>query len=939
MIHKIMAKLAFSLALVVLIASPIFAQNNGRISGKITDASTGEDLPFANIAIEGTNFGSVSDRFGYYQISGVPFGNYTLIVRYVGYENYSSNIVLDNANNPTTVDIKINATGYEIEEVVVGGVLQGQRKALNQQLNATQIKNVLSREEMEKYPDVNTAEVLQRMPGVSISRSQGEGSFVYIRGTDPRLTGITVDGQKLANTENESRSLNLGIINASQLASIEVTKALTPEMDANGIGGQVNLVTRSPYDYQSARFMVDAGGGYAVQGEQPLYRLAASYVGFLGKQKKLGYTISGSYNQSNINGQMLSIGYANKQTVNRVELPFHINQINLENRISKRERYGTSGAINYRLDNNNSFYIRGMYNFFNDDLSFSNMYYRMNESLWLDSTTLRSGRMDYTNIHDVKQSNLSSFAAGGEHKWGLLNLDYDLNYSSGSEKTPDGKERVRSEWTMVTKPNFKLDWEDPNYPKLLMTDDTKPVDYIFNPANYRIDTQELKDIENSNTTLAGIVNASIPYSILGWSGELKSGFKYTSDEKSRTGVTTRYTWQGGGQPRMDVVASNDTIVDFLNGEYLFDPIIDVDKARNLIDTTAEKNPGLRNDKGGSAIVVSGDGVGGIYTNTEEVSSFYLMTTLNIGKLMVLAGFRDEYSATSYKGQNILFDSKGDASSVNDTIAETNYNNIFPHLHLKYKLGNLSNIRASVNQSISRPNYYDLAPYYFFDPQEKTLSMGNPNLKPTYSTNYDFMFEKYFKGVGVASIGIFYKDIQQLIYRREQVDTTGELTGFRISTPSNAGSALLYGIELNWQQQFTFLPGFLKGFGIYGNYTYTKSEANLDFRDWTVIPGQAGDVGNVGLNYEKYGLTARLSLNYRSKVLNGIGSTTEYDNYSDEQTRIDFTSIFEFSKNISVYLNLMNLTNTYDRSYLGSLNRPTSIEYFGISGTLGLRVQL
>ncbi|MBE0652629.1 MAG: TonB-dependent receptor, partial [Bacteroidales bacterium] len=869
----------------------------------------------------------------------IPFGTYNLIVRYIGYENYNAGVTLNASNSSVTLDIELKSTGYELEDVVVVSVLQGQRKALNQQLTADEIKNVISREEMEKFPDMNTAEVLQRMPGVNIDRSQGEGRFVYIRGTDPRLTSVTVDGQKLATTEDANRVTDLGIINANQLSSIEVSKSLTPEMDASGIGGQVNLVTRSPFDYVKPRLTLDAGGGYSPQGKEPQYRFAGSYVGFLGKEKKLGYTVSGSYNQTNINGQRIDMSYSTINTVNRVELPFHLSQMRLQNRESNRERYGASGILSFKPNKNSSFYLRGMFNQYNNDLVLSDKYFRMQEALWFDSTNLRSGRMDYSNIHEPKTSRLSTYAFGGKHGWGVLKLDYDLNYSSGAERTPEGNERVRSEWTSAAKPNFTLDWSDTDYPVFTMSSTDRPANYIFDPSNYRIDTQELKDIQNSNTNVAGTINASLAYNLLGISGELKSGLKYAMDEKSRTGVTTRYTWQGAGIPRMSEVASDDTIPDFLGNKYNFAPMINVDSARALIDKWAEQNPGLRNDIGGSAIWVSGDGVGGIYTNNEKIYSFYLMTNMNFGRFTIIAGFRDEYTATDYNGKNILFDSRGDVSSVEPAIAKSNYNNIFPHLHLKYKLGLTTNIRASANQSIARPNYYDLAPYYFFDPQERRLITGNPDLAPTYATNYDLMFEHYFKGIGVASVGFFYKDINDLIYTQTSTDTTGELAGFIVSTPQNAGSALLYGFELNWQQQFTFLPAFLNGFGIYGNYTFTKSEANLEFREWTVIPGQAGDVGNIGLSYEKYGLTARLSLNYRSVVLDGIGTTPEYDFYSDESTRIDFTSIYEFSKRLSVYLNLMNLTNTIDRDYLGKYSRPTSIEYYGFSGTLGFRVNL
>ena len=132
---------------------------------------------------------------------------------------------------------------------------------------------------------------------------------------------------------------------------------------------------------------------------------------------------------------------------------------------------------------------------------------------------------------------------------------------------------------------------------------------------------------------------------------------------------------------------------------------------------------------------------------------------------------------------------------------------------------------------------------------------------------------------------------------------------------------------------------LSGLGIFANYTHTLSEADLAYRDWSTIPGQAGDVGNLGLSYEKYGLTARISGNYRSKMLTGVGDLPKFDRYADENLRIDFTSTYEVNEFMSVYVNIMNLTNERDRSYMGSKRRPTYVEYYGVSGNAGLKFNL
>ena len=276
---------------------------------------------------------------------------------------------------------------------------------------------------MEKFPDLNTAEVLQRIPGVNIARSQGEGTYVYIRGTEPRLTGVTVDGQKLATSDLEKRITDLGIINSSQLSSVEVTKSLTPDMDASGIGGQVNLVTRSPFDYEKPVFKIDGGGGYELQGDLPQYRISGSYTGFIGDEKLLGYSISGSYYQNNINGQSVEAVYNDIMDVRRNPLPLNLNDFYLFDRKSKRDHIGASGVLEYRPDQNNSFYFRGMYNQKVDNQHYNNLYYRLSKGRYADAATVTNAQMDFTFIHQVIQQTLISGSAGGNHNFDGLKLE------------------------------------------------------------------------------------------------------------------------------------------------------------------------------------------------------------------------------------------------------------------------------------------------------------------------------------------------------------------------------------------------------------------------------------------------------------------------------------------------------------------------------------
>ena len=286
------------LAFLLLYPSSLQAQKNGNISGRVTDVASGEYLPGANVYLEGTTFGAATDRSGLYRISNIPPGNYNLNVSYIGYEKETVAITIGEEGYTLTQDIGIRASNIKLQEVRIEGLAQGQTKALSLQKTAENIKNVVYEEQMEKFPDINSAEALQRLPGISVQRDQGEGRYVQIRGTPPRMNAMKVNGENIPSPEGGDRTAQMDIIPADQLASIEVIKAITPDMDANAIGGAVNLITKSALDYEKPVFNVTAGGGYADILGKGIYQGSVNYGTRLGEKKDFGIMIGASYLRS-----------------------------------------------------------------------------------------------------------------------------------------------------------------------------------------------------------------------------------------------------------------------------------------------------------------------------------------------------------------------------------------------------------------------------------------------------------------------------------------------------------------------------------------------------------------------------------------------------------------------------------------------------------------
>ncbi len=904
---------------IFVISDNLQAQIKGRIAGQVTDSKTGDFLPGANVMIQGTQFGSATDREGKYRIGNVPPGTYTLTVSYIGYENFAVEVTVP-AKGVVMQNIEMKVSYVEMEEVVVEGLRQGQRKALTQQMTAPNIKNVMAQEEMERFPDMNTAEALQRVPGISVTRSLGEGRFVQLRGTEPRLTTVTVNGERIASPQDEERFIGLDVINASQLSAIEVTKALTPDMDGDAIGGTVNLITKSAFDHDGMDLKVDLGSGYSNLPEKPLYRGAVTFSNILGKDKNIGLTVSANWYRNNIGSHSNEFDWDMEEDVNGNELPFALGDYRLYNYETNRDHLGLSGGLEYRNGANHRWFVRGMFNR-RDDVQTRNMVrVRISKGDYLNATTISKARLAFEMQNRNEVQEISSFAGGGVHHFGSLDLDYTVSYSY-AEEIKDDPGQYKSEWQLNEKVNLSLDLADPDFPEYNITNLDQ--NYTLDANNWEIDNQDYRETFTSNNNILGSFNIKYPYMLAGLPAQLKAGGKMHLEEKDRDSQRWKYKWKGDEDIVMGPYAEDDPIEGFLQDKYTFGPLIDVDKYEDFFNQYRAQDDGLREEVRQSDT----DGSGGKYTAGEDIYAFYMMTTVNVGDLMILAGFRNEYTKTTYDGVELMYDDNGDFLNSTPASETNSYNNIFPNLHFKYKVSPRTNVRLAYTHGIARPNYFDLAPYRWVFPEDEEILMGNPGLEPTTAINYDLMVEHYFTGIGVLAGGFFYKDLDKVAYPRIYRQDGGPWDGYWIEQPVNGGSAKLYGFELNWMQQFTFLPGILSGFGIFGNYTYTKSEAELEFRDWDILPGQAGDVGNLGLSFENFGLTARLSLNYNSEYLYQVGKNEDFDRYTDEHLQMDFSASYRVIEGLNLYLDLVNLTNEPRRDYYGIKERPRMNEYY------------
>ncbi len=927
---------------IVMAPSTSRAQQTGQINGRVSDADTKDYLPTANVMLKGTGLGASTDRTGQYRIQNVPAGQYEMIIRYIGYEEQTVSVTVA-AGGTVTKDVALKTGVVQLSGIQIDGLREGQNKALNAQKSSDKIMNVVAAEQIVSFPDVNGAEVLQRIPGISIQRDQGEGRFVQVRGTEARLSNMVIDGQTIPSPDNSSRQTMMDVIPADQLASIEVSKVLTPDMDGNSVGGTVNLITKSALDNAKDVLNVTVGSGYS--DKKPLgyytnslkgtYQFGLSYGTKLGEEKNIGVMFTASFLRNDRGSNNNQITYAPIKTVGGTLMPYAFADLMLRDYALTRDRMGLSGTLDYKPDDKNKYSLTVVYNDFDDNETRDQWRARPSKGKYNSATSITGATIEVLTRDRGQEALLNNFVGRGQNHLGDIVLDYSASYNRGSETQ---NFYVSPTFVINKKVDFTLDLSDPNIPKYTVGGTGIPAGYELNAANYTISSSAgfrvQEGIKSTNTSYGGTVNLKMPYSFLGYAADLKFGGKADLRKKDRVGTDSYYLWTGTTPLLMSqfVGASNPTM-STLAGNYAWawGQMPDFQKVMDFFN--ANKNgllkPTLNHD---NTEAVNN-------TLTEDIYAGYAMTTINFDQLMVVAGVRDEMTSNTINANAIQYDKSGNFLSATPATSDKSFNVILPMINFRYALNAQTNLRAAVTTGVGRANFVDLVPSRIIHDDGSTITMGNPDLQPTTSTGFDLLAEHFFQRVGVLSAGAFYKSLTNIIYPSVYPQVGGTYAGYLVTQPVNGPTASMYGFEFDWQQQLTFMPGFLDGLGLYANYTYTKSTADLPGHPGTKLPGQAGNTANLALSYQKYGFTAKVSVNYADKFLFTVGATSNDDIWYDAHTQLDVNANMDIWHGLSVYVQFMNLSNAPLRYYMGITEQPTQREFYSWWSQFGIKFNM
>ncbi|MEG3125390.1 TonB-dependent receptor [Sphingomonas sp. GB1N7] len=836
------------------------------------------------------------------------------------------------------------ATDAADSDIVVTGTALGERKAIAEKRAALNFVEALYANDVGKLPDQNVAEAVRRLPGISVANDQGEGRYVIIRGINPNLVNVVLNGLTLPAPEPDGRQVKLDDIPSALINSVIVTKSLTADQDANAIGGEVNIRTLTAFD-RSKPLFADARlqyGSYHLNGGHP-YEGDIQVGGRFGKDRQFGAVISYNYSQRPIESENFqgSTNYrvpAVSTGANQAYVVPDTAALRDYNLI--RTRQGVVANLDWHPSDAVKLFLRGTYSTF-DDNERRDQFIIDSQSAFTNQTAT-TGTFRGRGILRIRRrqetDNTKSLQTGGSFTLGDAKLDLAGSWTRAQKRDP-----LRSEYTFRTGTSaltVNYDISDTPY---LFTPTVRPADnlsaYNFQQVNY--------DRRLAVETLwQGRADVTLPIGI-GSDSTIKAGLKYLDRHKTNERDILVYGLTSG---RTFTAASVAYIGDtnFYDGRYLFGPRIGYDAA----EAFQAANPGVATVNIASSL---NNSLANDYDVTERIYAGYAMATLKLGDFTLVPGVRVEHTRDRTKAKLITANSA--LNQGFNAFGAKDYTDFFPGLNARYDATRDLVVRAAVTTAIGRPNYPDLSPYVSVDlttSPRPVVTLGNPDLKAYKALNADLGVEYYLPGQGMLSVGLFYKKIDNPIYTQTQVATTGTFAGQTFGAgqtfaavdlvqPRNIDVAYVKGIEANAQIRFTFLPSPLDGFGVAANYAHIEGHGEGTILGAIPRTGnvplflQSKNVGSAQLFYEKYGFAVRAAYSYRSPYLDTLGATAATDQYTDSNGQLDVNLSYQVTPQLTFFGQALNLTDAAWRRYIGIKTQLVERERYDYSFRWGVQL--
>lgn len=851
-----------------------------------------------------------------------------MFVRYISLIALAAGILPSTsaAKNATSPESATTSAEANQNDIVVSARLA--HTAREEQKAAPNLIDIQSAESIAKYPDVNAAEALSRLPGVALSIDTAEGRFINIRGLDGNFNGATMGGVVLLNTQpggtyfnSAGRAVEFDTVPIGAVDRMSVIKTGLPDHDAEGIGGSVELTPRTAIGASQMFADVTLGGGVETFAGKGLYRDEVVVGGPIGgtgngKNPALSFVLSQFLYNDHRSFNDIEAGYVDAAgTPDKAFAGLELRKYDYY-----RQRFGYSGELDFVPSAGQRYYLRASMAGYNEHVYRNRLQINFDGNATVDPAN-PNGLVDTATaqktLRDEDETHRNIVVQlGGDNHLGQMHVEY---WGSYSRATYDKHFDYNS--TFDNQNSYTLAYDNtsnPNLPRYTVTSGSG----LTTPSNYTLSSIANQSEHDVDREWSGAGSIAMPLG-LAPGDEIKLGAKLRFRDK----VAMPYTASAGfnGTYSLTQDTGSAAITNFYHAGYDIGPVIGGQALRNMFAQS------------GAAMALN---PGGYFNDTENIAAGFIQYNGTFGKLGVLGGLRFEHTHAVYRGIGSSTDTSGN-TTYSPLSTGRDYDNVFPTLQLRYAVSPKFVTRATYSTGIARPGFYQTQQSTSVDLGGLTVSTGNPNLLPTYSHNFDLSLEYYLPDAGVISITGFDKELlDYVVTRTNRVDGYAGNTGiFLVSTYENAHHAHARGFEANFVDKFRGLPGLLDGLGIDANFTHVNSSVALRAGEGNVaLPGTFGTSWNAAVFYEKGRTKIRLASQFESTVLFGVGSSRPTDIFQDSRYTLDLNGSYDLTRRVQLYLNVKNLTNAPLRFYEGSPNRPIQREFYDATIETGVKLK-
>ena len=979
-------------------AAPVRAP--GSVSGTVTQAN-GEYLDGASVAIPALDRATVADRSGRFQIADLPAGTHEVVIRYVGFPDQRRTITV--ANEPLTLDVRFDASPdagsiADAGDIVVTAsrpIAESEAAALQIQRTSPSLVSVVASDSVGRLPDQNIAQAVSRLPGVAVQRDQGQARYINLRGAPINWTTLSFDGINVVSPEG--RDARFDSIPSAIASQIIVRKAVTPDMTGETIAGNVDIITRSAFDYPGFKVQAKGGVGHVELGKRTEYEgslvISDRFDTGVGE---FGIVSSGSLYRR---GMVTDNFETDFEAVGEDRRPGFENRIwgrETENKLYRlvRKNYALSTRLDWRPnDGDSKLFVESIYSAFQDDEQRSNYIFDLD-----DQQSRTPTGTAVCAVNPTPAANTTGYADVCTGNTPLAGTVYgiDLNsnflvraYKQSVFTNTVGGDHAFGGWKVAWRGNYTKSIDNRSAPAQLNYDSPGfgtngagaanrfTVGYDFtDPQLARVELY--RTIRNANGTLARGARVTAIEDFPRTLTRLRSldahdvTRAYTAKldiSRETTFGATPVTFAAGLRYDDRTKTANEYLLDTSSAAVFtaagiptgFDAIAIAgdfqgkiplgytfqyfgrDKMLDLVDRALAA--------GSKAFVPAN-----FYDVNEKVYSGYAMATATMSWGSIIGGARVEHIRNDSRAFAINA-ATGVATPVEVGSDQTL---VYPSLHLNWEVNDRTKTRLSFNTGAARPDYDQLRPNLSFNDANLTVSGGNPDAKPEKARGADLYVEYYTMPRGFLSVGIFYKDVKDVLFdttstfNRDVLNSGGvDRSQYVYSTIANGGDGYILGLEGAIQQQlepFTAdlgLPGWTGGFGVQLNATLNKSRSETPDGRKIRLPGTSDAVYNLIGYYEKYGFSARVSYQNRSPWIDAIGAFGPVnglvrgidggDAYWARDDELDVSVRYAITPNVEIYGDFANLLNGPGRRYVGSSIYTVEHETFGRRYTGGVRV--